>query len=58
MRKEELSFIEFKILIIKKKIILLYKDKIPKRLRYNMLKLNQEYFNQLRLVVKKKIKNM
>jgi hypothetical protein len=58
MRKEELSSKEFKISIIKKKIISLYKDKILKRLHYNTSKLNQEYFNRLRLAVKRKIKNM
>lgn len=58
MKKEELSSIGFKISIIKKIIISLYKDKIQKRLLYNMSKLNQEYFNQLKPVVKKKIKNI
>ena len=58
MKKEELSSRGFKISIIKKIIISLYKDKIQKRLLYNMSKLNQEYFNQLKPVVKKKIKNI
>ena len=58
MKKEELSSIGFKISIIKKIIISLYKDKIQKRLLYNMSKLNQEYFNQLKPVAKKKIKNI
>lgn len=58
MKKEEQSFIGFKISIIKKIIISLYKDKIQKRLLYNMSKLNQEYFNQLKPVAKKKIKNI
>ena len=58
MKKEEQSFIGFKISIIKKIIISLYKDKTQKRLLYNMSKLNQEYFNQLKPVAKKKIKNI